>query len=151
MGLPSSRARSSASRPHGYHCTGLCACWRRYALDSVASWFIGAERNSSRLQRQYNGTHSRPMSVDAETTAAPAAAAGELPPLRLKRGEDRRLRAGHLWVFSNEVDTEATPLTALAVGAMVRVLSDREQFLGYAYVNPHALICARIMSRSAVQ
>src|SRR5579863_4187678 len=99
---------------------------------------------------QYNGTNSPPMSVDAEIQSAPDAA-GELPPLRLKRGEDRRLRAGHLWVFSNEVDTEATPLTALAVGAMVRVLSDREQFLGYAYVNPHALICARIMSRSAVQ
>ena len=26
--------------------------------------------------------------------------------LYLKRGEDRRLRAGHLWVFSNEVDVK---------------------------------------------
>jgi 23S rRNA (cytosine1962-C5)-methyltransferase len=26
-------------------------------------------------------------------------------------------------------------------------VSDRERFLGYAYVNPHSLICARIMSR----
>lgn len=70
--------------------------------------------------------------------------------MRLKRGEDRRLRAGHLWVFSNEIDSEATPLTALATGSIVRVLSDRDQFLGYAYVNPHALICARILSRSPV-
>src|SRR5581483_3305388 len=38
----------------------------------------------------------------------------------------------------------------LPIGALVRVLSDREQFLGYAYVNPHALICARILSRSPV-
>src|SRR5580658_2881204 len=75
----------------------------------------------------------------------------ELPALRLKRGEDRRLRAGHLWVFSNEIDNEATPLTALPVGSIVRLLSDRDQFLGYAYVNPHALICARILSRSAMQ
>jgi 23S rRNA (cytosine1962-C5)-methyltransferase len=89
------------------------------------------------------------MSVPAETQAAPGPAL-DWPSLRLKRGEDRRLRAGHLWVFSNEVDTDATPLTALGVGAMVRVLSDREQFLGYAYVNPHALICARILSRSPV-
>jgi 23S rRNA (cytosine1962-C5)-methyltransferase len=73
-----------------------------------------------------------------------------LPPLRLRRGEDRRLRAGHLWVFSNEVDNEATPLLNLKTGELVRVLSDREQFLGYAYVNPHALICARILSRSQV-
>ena len=27
-------------------------------------------------------------------------------PLRLKRNEERRLRAGHLWVFSNEVEVE---------------------------------------------
>jgi 23S rRNA (cytosine1962-C5)-methyltransferase len=88
------------------------------------------------------------MSVP-ELSSAPESTA-ELPPLRLKRGEDRRLRAGHLWVFSNEVDNEATPLTQLPTGALVRVLSDREQFLGYAYVNPHALICARILSRSPV-
>ena len=74
----------------------------------------------------------------------------EMPALRLKRGEDRRLRAGHLWIFSNEVDNDATPLLSLPVGAVVRVLSEREQFLGYAYVNPHALICARILSRSPV-
>ncbi len=78
------------------------------------------------------------------------AAALALPVLQLKRGEDRRLRAGHLWVFSNEVDTTATPLVGFAVGAHARVLSDRGQFLGYAYVNPHALICARIMTRSPV-
>ncbi len=89
---------------------------------------------------------------DDEPTAsdAPPAAALALPALQLKRGEDRRLRAGHLWVFSNEVDNEATPLTAFAVGAQARVLSDRGQFLGYAYVNPHALICARILARSPV-
>ena len=78
------------------------------------------------------------------------AAALALPVLQLKRGEDRRLRAGHLWVFSNEVDITATPLVGFAVGAHARVLSDRGQFLGYAYVNPHALICARIMTRSPV-
>jgi 23S rRNA (cytosine1962-C5)-methyltransferase len=72
-----------------------------------------------------------------------------LPDLKLKRGEDRRLRAGHLWVFSNEVDTAATPLTACKPGGMARVLSDRGQFLGYAYVNPGTLIAARIVSRHA--
>ena len=82
--------------------------------------------------------------------AAAGGSPGQMPALRLKRGEDRRLRAGHLWIFSNEVDNEATPLLSLPVGAVVRVLSEREQFLGYAYVNPHALICARILSRSPV-
>src|SRR5262249_8306861 len=69
------------------------------------------------------------------------------PVLKLKRGEDRRLRAGHLWVFSNEVDTAATPLSRFERGAQVRVHSERNQFLGHAYVNPNALICARILSR----
>lgn len=75
------------------------------------------------------------------------AAASRLPALKLRRGEDRRLRAGHLWVFSNEIDTASTPLASFAPGATVRLLTDREQFLGYAYVNPHALICARILGR----
>ena len=71
------------------------------------------------------------------------------PVLKLKRGEDRRLRAGHLWIFSNEVDTAATPLTAFEPGAAVQVLSDRDQFLGFAYVNPRTLIAARIIGRDA--
>ncbi|HEY4974187.1 MAG TPA: RlmI/RlmK family 23S rRNA methyltransferase, partial [Steroidobacteraceae bacterium] len=89
------------------------------------------------------------MTVVAEESGTPSGLAA-LPVLRLKRGEDRRLRAGHLWVFSNEVDNEATPLTDFTVGSMARVLSERDLFLGYAYVNPHALICARILSRSLV-
>ncbi len=70
----------------------------------------------------------------------------ELPQLVLKRHEDKRIRAGHAWVFSNEVDTAATPLTGIAPGAAVQVLDHRRQFLAHALVNPHALICARVMS-----
>src|SRR6187401_3400744 len=71
------------------------------------------------------------------------------PVLKLKRGEDRRLRAGHLWIFSNEVDTAATPLTQFEPGAAVQVHSDRDQFLGFGYVNPRTLIAARIVTRGA--
>jgi 23S rRNA (cytosine1962-C5)-methyltransferase len=74
-----------------------------------------------------------------------------LPVLRLKRGEDRRIRAGHLWVFSNEIDNAATPLVSFKAGAAVQIQSDREQFLGVAYVNPHALICARIVGKNPTQ
>ena len=70
-----------------------------------------------------------------------------IPVLKLKRGEDRRLRAGHLWIFSNEVDTAATPLTQFEPGAAVQVHSDKDQFLGHAYVNPRTLIAARIVGR----
>jgi 23S rRNA (cytosine1962-C5)-methyltransferase len=71
--------------------------------------------------------------------------------LCLKRGEERRLAAGHLWVFSNEIDTARTPLTALAPGQVAELRSSRDAFLGYASVNPHALICARILSRDQRQ
>ena len=40
----------------------------------------------------------------------------EYPALYLKRGEDARLRAGHLWVYSNEVDVARSPLTAFEPG-----------------------------------
>jgi 23S rRNA (cytosine1962-C5)-methyltransferase len=70
-----------------------------------------------------------------------------LPTLRLRKNEDRRLRAGHLWVFSNEVDVAATPLTAFEPGQMVEVQDQRGAPLGSAYVNPHSLIAARLVSR----
>ncbi len=79
------------------------------------------------------------------------ASAESLPLLKLRHGEDRRLRSGHLWVFSNEVDIRATPLTSFEPGALARVVSDRDHFLGYAYVNPATLIAARIVSRSLAQ
>ncbi|MFA7594692.1 MAG: class I SAM-dependent rRNA methyltransferase, partial [Thiohalobacteraceae bacterium] len=70
-----------------------------------------------------------------------------LTPLRLKKNEERRLRAGHLWVYSNEVDTARTPLTAFAPGQPVRIEAANGKPLGTGYVNPHSLICARLVSR----
>jgi 23S rRNA (cytosine1962-C5)-methyltransferase len=69
----------------------------------------------------------------------------ELPALRLKRNEDRRLHAGHLWIFSNEVDTQQTPLTKFKAGDVVRVLAHNDRALGLAYVNPQSLISARML------
>ena len=70
-----------------------------------------------------------------------------LPELRLKKNEDRRLRAGHAWVYSNEVDTKQTPLKEFAVGQWCHVSNSRGKILGTAYVNPNTLICARLVSR----
>ncbi len=71
----------------------------------------------------------------------------DFAPLRLKKDQDRRLRAGHCWIYSNEIDTEATPFKAFEPGQQVAVFDHREQWLGYGYVNPHSLICARLVSR----
>lgn len=70
-----------------------------------------------------------------------------LAPLRLNKNEDRRLRAGHIWVFSNEVDTRVTPLSAFEPGQPVLIEAASGHALGTGYVNPHALICARLVSR----
>jgi 23S rRNA (cytosine1962-C5)-methyltransferase len=67
--------------------------------------------------------------------------------LILKKDEDRRLRAGHCWVYSNEIDTTKTPLKDLPPGEPVALVSHRGQWLGWGYANPHSLICARVVSR----
>ena len=67
--------------------------------------------------------------------------------LILRRREERRLLAGHLWVYANEVDTSRTPLFALSPGQKVSVLSHQGRWIGCGYANPHSLICARLVSR----
>ncbi len=71
-----------------------------------------------------------------------------LPIIRLGKHKDRRLRAGHSWVFSNEVDNKTTPLTDFEPGEPVLIQDASGHNLGSGYVNPHALICARLVSRS---
>ncbi|MFT5700488.1 MAG: 23S rRNA (cytosine1962-C5)-methyltransferase [Desulforhopalus sp.] len=71
----------------------------------------------------------------------------ELKKLQLKKNEERRLRAGHLWIYSNEVNIIETPLKQFAPGDQVRVISHDGKSLGTAYVNPKSLICARLISR----
>ena len=69
-------------------------------------------------------------------------------PLYLKKNEERRLLMGHPWVYSNEVDTQRNPLTSFAPGDNVDIFSHHGRWLGNGYVNPHSLICARIVSRN---
>ncbi|MBA1273288.1 class I SAM-dependent rRNA methyltransferase [Stutzerimonas azotifigens] len=70
-----------------------------------------------------------------------------LPSLRLKANADRRLRAGHLWVYSNEVDTAVTPLNAIPAGAQAVLEAAGGRPLGIVGVSPNNLICARLLSR----
>jgi 23S rRNA (cytosine1962-C5)-methyltransferase len=69
------------------------------------------------------------------------------PALYLKRGEDARLRAGHLWVFSNEVDVKRSPLTAFEPGEPCVIVDAHDSPLGIGYVNPNSLISARLVNR----
>ena len=64
--------------------------------------------------------------------------------LVLKKGEDRRVRGGHPWIFSNEVEVWQGDVTD---GGLVDVTDHRGAFLGRAYVNRHSLITARLLTR----
>ena len=68
--------------------------------------------------------------------------------LFLKKREDRRIRAGHLWVFSNEVDVARSPLTAFEPGEPVALCDAAGVTLGAGYVNPASLIAVRLLTRN---
>jgi 23S rRNA (cytosine1962-C5)-methyltransferase len=67
----------------------------------------------------------------------------------LKKHEDKRLRQGHLWVFSNEIDTKRSPLEQFSPGDLVQVNASDGKVMGTAYINLNSLVCARILSRKA--
>ncbi len=68
-----------------------------------------------------------------------------LPHLRLKKGRDKRVRSGHPWVFSNELQE----VPDLAPGSL-SVLDDASgTALGVGYFNPRTLIAFRWLQRGA--
>ena len=71
----------------------------------------------------------------------------DFAPLRLRKDEDRRLRAGHLWVYSNEIDVAATPLRDFQPGQPVSIQASNGKVMGTGYINPNVLLCARLVSR----
>tara|TARA_R110001606_G_scaffold171956_2_gene318001 strand:+ start:13799 stop:15001 length:1203 start_codon:yes stop_codon:yes gene_type:complete len=73
------------------------------------------------------------------------------PILRLKKNEERRLKAGHEWIYANEVDTDSAALKTLPAGAACVVQDSRGKVLGRALLSPHSLIAARLYSRDAKQ
>ena len=71
----------------------------------------------------------------------------QYPVLKLNKNEERRIRAGHLWVFSNEVNVQETPFDQFEPGSLVDVQASNGKSMGIAYINPASLICARLLSR----
>jgi 23S rRNA (cytosine1962-C5)-methyltransferase len=74
----------------------------------------------------------------------------ELKVLIIKDKHDKRLRGGHMWIYSNEVDTKSTPLSGFSKGELVVVHSHGGKVIGTAFVNPDNLICGRLFSRKAL-
>lgn len=62
----------------------------------------------------------------------------------LGKNQERRLRSGHLWVFSNEIETiEEAP----EPGGETLVLDRRGGIVGVGLYNPHSLIAVRLFAR----
>ncbi|RMS28158.1 SAM-dependent methyltransferase [Pseudomonas syringae pv. aceris] len=57
------------------------------------------------------------------------------------------MRAGHLWVYSNEIDVAATPLHGFAAGDQAILEAAGGKPLGIVAMSPNNLICARLLSR----
>lgn len=70
-----------------------------------------------------------------------------LTPIYLNKHADRRLQTGHLWIYSNEIDTHQSPWSHFEPGQNVAIFSHTHKPLGTGYVNPHSLICVRLISQ----
>jgi 23S rRNA (cytosine1962-C5)-methyltransferase len=68
------------------------------------------------------------------------------PAIHLMPGRSRRFRAGHPWVFSNEITMDAAA-KALPPGTLVTIIDAGEERLGVGTFNPHSLISLRLLSR----
>ena len=65
--------------------------------------------------------------------------------ITLKKNADRRIKQGHLLVFSNEIADP--PVGSLTPGEIHELRDAGGEFLGMVYVNPASLITARLLSR----
>ncbi|MAM87166.1 MAG: RlmI/RlmK family 23S rRNA methyltransferase [unclassified Hahellaceae] len=71
----------------------------------------------------------------------------DVPVLKLLPKADRRIRNGHCWIYSNEIDVAKTPLKLIESGEQAVVLNAQDKFVCTAMINPHTLIAGRVISR----
>jgi 23S rRNA (cytosine1962-C5)-methyltransferase len=73
-------------------------------------------------------------------------AASPHPLLRLNPGQERRLKSGHPWAYSNEIAMKPE-YRSMEPGAPVRIEGDDGWRMGTFMFNPHSLIAARRLDR----
>lgn len=64
--------------------------------------------------------------------------------IKLKKGEGRTISSGGLWIFDNEIDEIKGQYNN---GDIVEVVSFKDDFIGYGYINDNSKIRIRILSR----
>lgn len=65
--------------------------------------------------------------------------------ITLKKNEGRTISAGGLWVFDNEIENVSG---AYNNGDIVEVVSYKDDYLGYGYINDNSKIRIRLLSRN---
>ncbi|MCC6865782.1 MAG: class I SAM-dependent rRNA methyltransferase [Ignavibacteria bacterium] len=68
-----------------------------------------------------------------------------MPSIFLKKNEDKRLRKGHLWVFSNEI---AKCDGFLQNGDLVDLYTANKEYLGTGFYNKNSLISLRLLGNN---
>ena len=67
--------------------------------------------------------------------------------LQITPRAEKRLKSGHLWIYSNEIDNQKTPLKSVEAGEQVVVCNADGKTIAHALMNPSQLICGKIVSR----
>ncbi|MFC1522164.1 class I SAM-dependent rRNA methyltransferase [Elusimicrobiota bacterium] len=64
----------------------------------------------------------------------------------LKKGRENRVltNGGHLWVFSNEIESASDDITS---GDIAEIRTHNNSLIGIGFINPKSLIAARIIAR----
>ena len=70
-----------------------------------------------------------------------------IPTVTLKKNHDNRLKKGHLWIYSNEIDKISDPILQ---GEVVRVLNAKGESFGLGFYNPNSLIAVRLLSADEI-
>ena len=65
----------------------------------------------------------------------------EIRTISLKRNADNRIKFGHLWVFSNELQE----IPKLQPGVVVKVVDSNQKSYGFGFYNPASLISVRLL------
>src|ERR1035437_2308592 len=68
--------------------------------------------------------------------------------ITLKRNEDRRIRNGHLWVFSNEIDKIEE---GIENGDLTLLFDSKGGLIGTGFYNKNSLISVRILSTGKIE
>lgn len=73
-----------------------------------------------------------------------------LPQITVLPGKHKRAKAGHPWIYANEIAMTAEA-KALPPGSLVSVVNSGGEAMGTAFFSAHTLVVARLLSRRAAE